>query len=180
MAEINVETKANTKSTPPRKADTPNTQTAAKVQVPQTVKEQRADAVDGIFQLVGLGCIIVGQYADAGAISVHSPPISIEVAEMAEKNEGVAKAVDSLLQVGPYAGLVAVVMPLVLQLLANHKIVPAEKFANANVVKPEILESQVKTNMARQAMEALQAQASAEEELAAMRREMQESGLIPE
>jgi hypothetical protein len=176
MAEIYVETKANTKPTPPPKRDTP----AAKVEVPQTIKEQRAEAVDGIFQLVGLGCIIVGQYADAGAISVHSPPISIEVAEMADKNEGVAKAVDSLLQIGPYAGLVAVVMPLVLQLLANHRIVSADKLANVNVVKPEILEAQVKTQMAKQAMEALQAQAFAEEELAAMQQEMSQNGQNPE
>jgi hypothetical protein len=178
MAEINVETKA-AKPTPPPRRDTQNTKASVTV---QTITEQRAEAVDGIFQLVGLGCIITGQYADAGAIALHSPPISVEVAELASKNDGIAKAVDTLLQVGPYAGLVAVVMPLVLQLLANHKIVSAEKMANVNVVKPEVLEAQIKTQMAKQAMEALQAQAFAEEELAAMQREMEmsQNGQNPE
>lgn len=140
-----------------------------------SIGELRQEAVDGIFQIVGLGCIITGQYADAGAISMHGPPIAQEVASLAEKNEQIAKGVDALLQVGPYAGLVAAVMPLVLQLMVNHNVVPAEKLANANVVKPEVLEAQVKTHMARQAMEAMQAQKAAEEELRLMHEEMASS-----
>src|SRR5260370_23749011 len=80
----------------------------------RSLKGQRKDAVDGIFQLVGLGCIITGQFADAGAITMHSPPISEEMSELAEKNAKIANALDTLLEVGPYAGLVAAVMPLVL------------------------------------------------------------------
>jgi hypothetical protein len=158
MADIKVETS----KTPPKKES---------VTSHTTIKEDRRDAVDGIFQLAGLGCIITGQYADAGAITMHSPPISEEVAELAEKNQKIAGALDTLLEVGPYAGLIAAVMPLVLQILVNHKIFPADKMAGANIVKPEVLESQVKTQMARKAMEALQMQKDAEEELAKMQAE---------
>jgi hypothetical protein len=134
--------------------------------------EQREEAVNGIWQIVGLGCIITGQYADAGAISMHAPPLSHEIADLASKNDSVAKGVDYLLQVGPYAGIIGAAMPLVMQILANHKVIPAEKMAGANVVKPEILEAQVKTNMARQAMEVMQQQQQAEEELRQMQEDM--------
>jgi hypothetical protein len=137
-----------------------------------TIADEREDAVNGVFQLAGLGCIMFGQYSDAGAISLHCPPIAHEIAELAEKNEQVAKGVDVLLQVGPYAGLVAAIMPLVLQLMANHKVVDADKMPGANVVKPEVLEAQVKTSMAKQAMMAMQAQREAEEELAEMQKAM--------
>jgi hypothetical protein len=143
------------------------------VKEPKTIADQRADAVDGIFQLVGLGCIMVGQYADAGAINMHGHDISVEIADLAEKNAPIANVIDNLLQIGPYAGLVMAVMPLAMQLLANHKVMSAEKMTGMNVVKPEILESQVKTQMARQAIEALQAQKEAEEELARMQEEWQ-------
>lgn len=145
----------------PRMSNTPE---------PLTLTEQREEAVNGIWQIVGLGCIIAGQYADAGAISMHSPPISHEVAELAEKNDQIAKGVDVLLQVGPYAALIGACMPLVMQLLVNHDVLPADKMAGANVVKPEVLESQVKTQMARQAMAAMQAQKDAEEELKEMQK----------
>lgn len=139
---------------------------------PMTIDEEREEAVNGIFQLVGFGCIMTGQYADAGAISMHTPPISHEVAELAKKNESIAKGVDVLLQAGPYAALIGACMPLVLQLLVNHDIIPAEKMAGANVVKPEVLESQVKTQMARQAMEAMRQQQEAEAEMAEMQKAM--------
>jgi hypothetical protein len=153
------------------KVESPKTTVKNTPTKPQDIREERRDAVDGIFQLIGLGFIVTGQYADAGAISMHSPPISQEVAELAEKDERIAKGVDTLLQVGPYAGLVAAVMPLVLQLLVNHNVFPADKMASANIVKPEVLESQVKTDMARKAMQALQMQKDAEEELAKMQAE---------
>lgn len=136
------------------------------------ITAQREEAVNGLFQLGQLGCIIFGQYADAGAIGLHAPPIAAEAAELAEKNDQVAKGIDLLLQVGPYAGLVAAIMPLVLQIMANHKVIPAEKMSGANIVKPEVLESQIKTQMARQAMEAMRAQQEAERELAEMQEAM--------
>lgn len=153
------ETKDQKNQPPPKKSASPPV---------QSIKEAREDAFNGIFQIGSFGCIITGQFADAGAISMHGPGIAHEAAELAENNEYVAKAADFLCQVGPFAAIIAAAMPLALQLLVNHNILPAEKLAGANVVKPEVLESQVKTQMAEQAIAALKAQRQAEERLAAM------------
>src|SRR5215467_16068543 len=127
---------------------------------------ERREAVQGIFQLAGFGCIIMHQYADAGAIGMHSGPIVEELVSLSETNESVGKALDYLGQAGPYAGLIVAVMPLALQLAANHRLVKAEMIYAAGVVPPQALESQVKADMARQASEALRAQQEAEAELA--------------
>jgi hypothetical protein len=165
MADIKVETsKTAPKNTTPIKAAEPE----------KTLREQREEAVNGIFQLVGLGAIVLGQFADAGAIDLHAPAIAKETADLAETNEQVAKGTDMLLQVGPYAALIAVGMPLVFQVLANHNIIPWEKMPGTNVVSPDILESRVKTQMAQMAIMALQAQQEAEMELARMQQEYQE------
>lgn len=155
---------------PEVKVTTPKRNPPAQINEP-SIREQRIDAIDGIWQIIGLGCIMTGQYADAGAIDMHGHGISIEAVNLAEKNAGIAKGADTLLQVGPYAAIVAVSMPLIVQVLVNHKVVPAEKMASANVVHPDVLESQVKTKMMHAAMEALRAQRDAENELAAMQAE---------
>ena len=126
---------------------------------------ERREAAEGIFQLAGFGCIIMRQYADAGAIGMHSGPIVNELVTLSEKNEGIAKVLDYLTEAGPYAGLIVAIMPLALQIAANHKVIKAELTAGAGVVPPEALESQVRADMARQAAEALRAQQAAEAEL---------------
>jgi hypothetical protein len=138
--------------------------------------EKRAEATNGIFQIATFGCVLTGQFADAGAIDEHSPAISTEIANLAENNSYVAKLTDSFMQVGPFAALFAATMPLVLQLLVNHNVIPAEKLANANVVHPDVLEARVKTAMMRQAMEAMAQQRMAQEEMERMRAEMANAG----
>jgi hypothetical protein len=126
----------------------------------------REEAANGIFQLAGFGCVVTHQYADAGAISMHGPTISRELAQTAETSEPIAKALDYIMDAGPYAGLIVAVMPLVLQLMANHGVIKAELVSGGGVVPPKALESQVKADMAKQAAEALRAQEAAEEEMA--------------
>jgi len=128
--------------------------------------DQRRENVTGIFQLAGFACIIMHQYADAGAIGMHSPPVVDELVALSEHNESVGKMLDYLGEAGPYAGLIVAVMPLALQLAANHRLVKAELISGAGVVPPAALESQVKADMARQAAQALRAQQEAEQELA--------------
>lgn len=125
----------------------------------------REEAANGIFQLVGFGLIVTRQYADAGAINMHGAPIAHELASLSEQNDGIAKGLDYLLEAGPYAGLITAVMPLALQLMANHGIVKAEMVAGGGVVPPESLTAEVKATMARQAAQAIQRQAQAEAEL---------------
>jgi hypothetical protein len=155
---------------PPRQA---SGKTAAKVaaqkQADTAAKTgSREEAINGVFQLGHFGLILARQYADAGALSMHGPAVSHEVAELANTNEKIAKTVDYFLEAGPYAGLITALMPLALQIMVNHKLVKAEHVAGGGVVTPEALAAQTKAAMLRQAQEAIQAQRDAEAELRAM------------
>jgi hypothetical protein len=128
----------------------------------------RKEAAQGVAQLAGFGLIVTRQYADAGAIGLHADPIIGELVALSDTNERVGKALDYLTEAGPYAGLVIATLPLVMQIMANHGMVKAELVAGSGVVPPQMLESQVRADMARQAAGALRAQQEAEAELAAM------------
>lgn len=129
---------------------------------------ERKEAVEGFTQLIGFGCVVMRQYADAGAIGMHAPPVIDELVTLSDKNEKIGKALDYLTETGPYAGLIIAALPLVTQLMANHGLVKAELVSGMGVVPPQALESQVRADMARQAVEALRMQQEAEQELATM------------
>jgi hypothetical protein len=152
-------------SAPPRRA---RASTAAAPK--KTVTDERNENVNGLFQLVGFGCVITGNYADAAAIGMHGPPISKEVVQLGAQNENIGKGIDYLNQVGPYAGLISAAMPLVLQLLANHRRIDHNKVPGLSA--PEVLEAKVKAQMAAQAAkemrEAAEARKQYEAELASM------------
>jgi hypothetical protein len=133
----------------------------------------REEAANGLFQLAGFGCVVARQYADAGAINMHGAKIAHELAVLSEQSEPIAKGLDYIMEAGPYAGLIVAVMPLALQIMANHGLIKAELVAGGGVVPPQALESQVKAEMAKQASEALRAQEAAEEELALMAARME-------
>lgn len=148
---------------PPRKA--PEKRATGK-------QKAREEAANGIGQLISFGFMVSGQLADAGAVGMHWPNIAHEAAAVAETDQKMARGLDYLLEVGPYGNLIIVCLPLVGQLLANHKIVKPEALAGAGVVHPEALEADVKASMARQAAEAVRQQRAAEEELMRLQMEM--------
>jgi hypothetical protein len=143
----------------------------------QTMTEKRTEAVAGVFQLAQYGCILTHQYPDAAAIGMHGEGIAGEVAKLAAQEEKVAKVVDYLLEVGPYAGLIAAVMPFTLQILTNHGILPANKISG--VVSPDVLQTRMEATLQKQAAdqlaEAQQMQREASEQLAESQRAMQEA-----
>ena len=125
----------------------------------------REEAVNGIFQLTAFGLVMAGQQADAGALAKHGGSIAHEAAKVAETSASLGSAIDYITEAGPYAGLITATMPLVLQLLANHKVMKAETLSGAGVVPPETLSAQVKADMARQQIQALRTQQEAEQEV---------------
>jgi hypothetical protein len=137
-----------TQAPPPRSARAAQPVTSSR----QAKRDGRAEAVNGLFQLAQFGCVMTGQYADAAAVGIHGEKISGEVVKLANQNERIAKAVDYLNEVGPYAGLITAVMPFVLQILANHKRIPADKVPG--VSDPEVLTIQMQAGLAKQAAEA--------------------------
>lgn len=139
---------------------------------PRTINEERKEALDGIWQLAQWGCLCFGQFADAGAIGQHGPNLSAQVMELVDKNAKLAKKLDILIEVGPYTGIIAAALPFLAQIAVNHKLVKAERFANAGVVHPEALEAQMKQQLAMQQMMAMRQQQAMEEELLRMQEEM--------
>lgn len=110
----------------------------------------RQEGVDGLFQMAAAGCLMAKQYADAQACAEYGPKIAEETAKLAEQNEGVARVLDYITQIGPYAGLLTAVLPFGLQILANHGRVPASALTALGVKDPQILELQAQ----REVMEA--------------------------
>lgn len=136
-----------------------------------TKAELRQEALNGVLQVGQLATLAFGQFSDAGAIGMHGPKLASEVVALAENNSKVASKVDLLIEIGPYAGIVAAAIPFLAQLFVNHGIVKAELFANAGVVPPEQLEQQMKLTLMRQAMEVQQEQMRMEREMAEARAE---------
>lgn len=142
---------------------------------PKTKAELRQDALNGVLQVGQLACITTGQFADAGAIGIHGPKLANEIVQLAENNSKIAAKVDLLIEIGPYAGIVAAAIPFLAQLFVNHGLIKAEMFANAGVVEPADLENHMKMEMMRRAMEVRQQQQEMEAELRRMAEEMQEN-----
>ena len=158
---------------PPKRSASGSTTSAPKARTTKT--QAREEAANGIGQLLGFGFMVAGQHADAGAIARHWPNIAHEAAACAEHDSKMAKALDYLLEVGPYGNLIVVSLPLVAQLMVNHKMAKPEAMAGAGVVHPETLAADVKATLARQAAEAVRQQREAEQELAQLQMQAQES-----
>jgi hypothetical protein len=138
----------------------------------KTKDELRQEALSGVLQLGQFGCLAFGNFADAGAIGVFGPPMVDETVKLAKDNSKVAHWVDLFVEVGPYAGLVAATIPFLAQLMVNHKMFKAEQFGNAGVMEPEMLETQMKTQVLHRAAEARRAQMEAQERLQRLEEEM--------
>lgn len=106
-------------------------------------------------------CLMTRQYADAAAVNQHFPPIARELALLADQHESIAKPIDFLIELGPWYGIVMAAMPLVLQIMANHKMLNAAAMAGMGVVPPDVLENQAKAQIARMQAAALAEQQEA-------------------
>lgn len=153
---------AGTKA-PPRKRTSPAAKTQAVTEaVEANSKAQvRHAGMMGIAQLAQGLCAVTGQYADAATIGKLFPPISVELATIADSNEVVAKPIDFLIEIGPYGGLIAAVLPFAMQIAANHKWVDASKLMSQGITPPEVLESQMKAEIFKAQAEAKKAQQEA-------------------
>lgn len=145
---------------PPRKRTGSGTRTPV-VTDHRPMVEKREEGINGVGQLAVAGCLLAKQYADAGAIGKYWGPIARETAKLADTNEGVAKVVDFITEIGPYGGLILAALPLVMQLMANHGMIASDNAIGGQVVPPAVLEAQMKAEMARMQAEALREQQAA-------------------
>lgn len=158
---------------PPAKPRASSSRSSASSQKQVTERIQaRTEAVGGVFQLAGMGLFMTGQLADAQAVTEHGPNISAETAKLAESNDQIAAFIDKLAAVGPYTGLVMAVLPLALQLFANHRPDVAPALSNFGVKSPEQLKASAQLEAVRQAKAAREAQAEAARAVAEMQAEI--------
>jgi len=162
------------KSMPPPVKRTPKPKAP---KAPSPLQETREEAVNGVLQTAAFACVLTGQHADAGALSLHGPKISHELAVVAEDSEPLGNALDYLNKVGPYTTLILAIMPLAFQIAVNHGIGNASAMAGVGVVPPETLKAQIQTEMAQQQAQAIKAQQAADDEL---RQTMQEWDRVKE
>lgn len=78
-----------------------------------------------VLGVVGMQTGSVPLVADAEVINQYAPHIGAAVNGLAQERPEVAAALDRILKAGPYAALIGAVVPMVSQILANHKILPA-------------------------------------------------------
>jgi hypothetical protein len=130
----------------------------------------RTEAVSTLGQFAQVPLIALKQYADVGAINLHWPRVSEEIAKLAEAHEEIARIIDPLMQVGPYAGLITAVLPMVMQIAVNHgRMAPGAM----GTVPSSALSAQIETALAQQELEALRVQREAEAQAHAMRAEIE-------
>jgi hypothetical protein len=98
----------------------------------------------GLLQMPAMGLSMIGRQtknpalqADGMAIAMHAATLAEAVNATAQAQPEVARALDRVMKAGPYGALIAAVVPLALQLAANHKMIPAA--ASMGVHAPEDL-----------------------------------------
>ena len=127
----------------------------------ETMADKRARGLNGLGQLLQGGFLMFGQYADAATVGTHFPPVAREVANIADSNDYIAKGVDVLIELGPYSGLIAAVLPMALQFMANHRMIDATRMFSQGVVPPEVLDAQMRARVTQMQAEAMLAQKEA-------------------
>lgn len=142
-------------------------------------REKRVEGLDGLAQTAQGVLLITGQFADAAAIGKYAPAITNELATLADTNDTIASVADFLVKTGPYTALITAVMPLALQIAANHKLLNAASLSGFGVVSPELLEAQMKAEVMRQQAEAMRMQQEAQEEMNRVMAELQAANNVP-
>lgn len=99
---------------------------------PAAAKKNEPDfrpGIMGLLQIPALGLSVLGRQtknpalqADGYAISMHAPGLAEALNETAKQQPAVAKALETMMKAGPYGALITAVVPLMMQLAANHKL----------------------------------------------------------
>lgn len=110
-------------------------------------RKDYATPVMGLFQIPMAGFAIAGQrnprmLADARAMEFHCPRIAKEVDALANARPEVAAALERIMQVGPYGALIGATAPLILQILANHEVIPPGALGTTRLVLESSPDSQ--------------------------------------
>lgn len=92
--------------------------------------------INGMFQLAAAPLAFV-QPLDAIAVSQHGENIAEALNDLAQERPEVAMVLQRILAVGPYGAVIAAVVPLVVQILHNHDMLPREAVERIPGVTPK-------------------------------------------
>lgn len=83
----------------------------------------------GLLQIPIMGLSMIGRQtknpalqADGMALAMHAPNLAEALNETAKAQPPVARALESIMKAGPYGAIIGAMVPLVMQLAANHKL----------------------------------------------------------
>lgn len=95
-------------------------------------KSYGTDYTEGVTQFLSMPAAILGVVgsqtnniplvADAKVVNDYAPHIATAVNDLAHERPEVAAVLDRVLKAGPYAALMGAVVPMAMQILANHNI----------------------------------------------------------
>lgn len=92
--------------------------------------------INGMFQLLAAPLAFV-QPLDAYAVATHGPNIAEALNDLAQERPEIAVVLQRILAVGPYGALLAATVPLVVQLLHNHDVIPEQAATGIPGVAPK-------------------------------------------
>jgi hypothetical protein len=116
---------------------------------------KRAENLEGSLAIAGsiLGIAAIGTgnevlSLDAGAIALHATDTATSVAKMAEVTPFIGTVLDLLAFINPIAGAATAALPMILQILCNHRM-PADaevppQLAAMGVLPPSLLKMKVR------------------------------------
>jgi hypothetical protein len=91
----------------------------------------RVAGLIGVVQLPATLLVLAGKQSDNKALiadgvvlSHHAPELSKALVDLADENDVVDRAINAVLAAGPYAQIAGILVPLSLQLAANHGAAP--------------------------------------------------------
>lgn len=111
----------NQAKAPPRKA-------ASRSKAAPAGKTDYRPGVVAMLQLPAFALAMAGRTRpalalDGATLTYHSPAIAEAVQQTADADDRVAAILDKVLAAGPYGALLGALMPVALQLAANHKVI---------------------------------------------------------
>lgn len=150
------------KITPKTTSTRVQSKTAAQETEAQKLREQ---SLGEVF-LMGAGVLTMfGQWADAGTLRKFGPPLAHETVALANTYPKIIPILDWLAQATPVASIAGVLMPVVLQFMANHGKIDANRVATVGVVPPEMLAAEMQAEIMSLQAEAIRKQRMAHDDL---------------
>lgn len=131
----------------PGRRSTGTTNRVGRTSSPRTRNRNQKDyrpAVMGLVQMVAFPLTMAGAQKpelalDGAALVIHSPAIADALHEIAVNNPQVAAVLEQLMQIGPYGALIGAMVPLGIQIAANHKMLPTGAAEQMGALSPDKL-----------------------------------------